>query len=309
MLKSPFALVSGRIVLSGASGMLGKALRHRLLVAGHNVVQLVRRPASGPGEIEWNPEQAPAGGLASVLEGAAAVIHLSGANIAAARWTEARRRELLESRVQSTRVLAETLARLKQPPHTLLLASAIGFYGDRGETLLDETAPAGLGFLPDLCRQWEAAACPAAAAGVRVLPLRTGIVLASEDGALARMLPLFRLGLGGRLGSGRQWMSWIALFDLVEAVLFLLETPSVAGPVNLTAPNPVTNAQFTRALARQLHRPAFLPVPAFALRLATGKMADELLLSSARVYPARLSGAGFHFAYPTLPMALQALLV
>ncbi|MGB8260064.1 MAG: TIGR01777 family oxidoreductase, partial [Terracidiphilus sp.] len=213
-----------------------------------------------------------------------------------------------ESRAGSTRALASVLAGLRRPPKTLLVASATGFYGDRGAEMLDETAEAGAGFLPLLCRDWEAAAAPAVEAGIRVAHMRLGVVLTPDGGALGRMVPLFRLGLGGRLGSGRQWMSWIALDDVLAAILFLLERPDLAGPVNLTAPNPVTNAEFTRTLARQLGRPAFLPAPAFALWLAFGQMADEALLASARVYPARLSSSGFRFAYPTLAPALAAAL-
>jgi hypothetical protein len=210
------------------------------------------------------------------------------------------------SRVDSTRALAATLARLRQPPPVLLVASAVGLYGSRGEELLDETSAAGSGFLADVCRQWETAAQPAVDAGVRVVNLRFGVVLGPGSGALARMEPVFRLGLGGKLGSGRQWMSWISLDDALAAILFVLDRPSIEGPVNLTAPNPVTNADFTRTLARELHRPAILPVPAPALRLALGEMAGETLLSSARVYPSKLTAAGFRFAHPTITRALAA---
>jgi uncharacterized protein (TIGR01777 family) len=223
---------------------------------------------------------------------------------------------MIASRVDSTRALATTLAGLRNPPQTLLVASAVGIYGNRPKDFLDETSAPGSGFLADLCRQWEAAAKPAADAGIRVVHLRFGVVLAppadpgrrANAGVLARMLPIFRLGLGGRLGSGLQWMSWISLTDALAAIFFALDTPSLAGPLNLTAPNPVTNADFTHALARQLHRPAVFPVPAAALRLALGEMADEALLSSARAYPAKLIMAGFEFAHPTLSHALASTL-
>lgn len=215
---------------------------------------------------------------------------------------------MLESRVESTRALSATLARLRRPPQVLLVASAVGIYGNRGDELLDETSQAGTGFLADLCRRWEEASRPAARAGIRVIHLRFGVVLAPGGGALGKMLPWFRLGLGGGLGDGRQYMSWIALSDVVAALLFLLDHPSASGAYNITAPNPVPNAQFTRMLAAQLHRPALFSVPAFALRLGLGEMANEGLLASTRAYPARLMAAGFQFAYPNLVHALPAVL-
>ena len=287
----PTAFVSSRVVLSGASGMIGAALCNGLDTAGYSILRLVRRRPASAKELQWDPSAVPALPDAGPLEGATAVIHLSGANIAEGRWTAKRRRELWESRIVSTRALAETLAGLERRPEALLVASATGFYGNRGEQLLDENSLSGQGFLAGMCREWEAAAEPARRAGIRLVHLRTGIVLAPGQGALARMTPLFRLGLGGPLGTGSQWQSWISLPDLVAAILFVLENPTISGPVNLTAPNPVTNMQFTRALARQLKRPAWLPAPAFALRLAFGQMADEALLASARVYPSRLTGA------------------
>jgi hypothetical protein len=299
--------IPDRIVLSGASGMIGTALSDALLATGYETVRLVRRPVITSNEIQWSPGSHAPLPNPSLLEGAAAVIHLAGANIAERRWTPARRELLRSSRIDSTLALARVLATLRHPPHTLFVASATGFYGNRADTLLDESYPAGEGFLATLCHDWEAATQPAAQAGISVVFLRTGVVLEPDQGALARLIPLFRLGLGGRLGPGNQWMSWISLEDLTRAVLFLLTTPSISGPVNLTAPNPVTNLQFTRALARQLHRPAFLAVPALALRLALGQMADETLLASARVYPSRLTAAGFHFLHPFLSMALASL--
>jgi hypothetical protein len=239
------------------------------------------------------------------LEGLAAAVHLSGASLAAHRWTPAYKRSLWVSRVESTRALAVALAGLRRPPNVLIVASATGIYGNRGDELLDERSHPGSGFLSDLCVEWEAAAQPAVDAGIRVVHTRFGVVLGQGSGALANMLPLFRLGLGGRLGSGRQWMSWVSLPDAVAAILFAMDTSELAGAVNVTSPNPVTNAQFTQTLARTVHRPALLPAPAFALRLALGEMADEALLASARVYPSRLISSGFQFAHPTIAVALD----
>ena len=297
-----------RVVLSGASGMLGGSLRRALAALGTPTLQLVRSETAAQGQLPWNPAATRAVADPGALEGCAAAIHLSGANVAGQRWTAAYRREMMASRVDSTRALATLLAGLRTPPQALLVASAVGYYGDRGDELLDETSLPGKGFFADLCRQWEAAAQPAVEAGIRVVHLRFGVVLGPGPGALARMLPIFRLGLGGRLGSGRQWMSWISVEDAMRALLFALETPSLVGPVNLTAPSPVTNAEFTRELARQLRRPAFLPAPAFALQLALGQMADEALLASTRAVPSRLLVAGFRFAHPTVDKALAAAL-
>jgi len=299
---------SNRLLLSGASGMLGAALRQALSALGSQVLQLVRRTPAGSDQLHWNPAAEPVLPNPEALEDLAAAIHLSGANVAGHRWTDSYKREMTVSRVQSTRALATMLAGLRHPPKTLLVASAIGIYGNRGDDILDETSLPGRGFFGELCKEWEAAAQPARHAGIRVVHLRFGVVLGPGQGALGRMLPLFRMGLGGPLGSGQQYMSWIAQEDVVGAILFLLETPALSGPVNLTAPRPVTNAEFTRVLAHQLHRPAVLPVPAFALKLALGQMADEALLASARVYPAKLTIAGFRFRYPSLEQALTAAL-
>jgi uncharacterized protein (TIGR01777 family) len=292
--------------------MLGTAVRLALAGRGAQLLQLVRGNPVAPEQLRWNPAASPSIADTEPLEGLEAAIHLSGASVAAHRWTAAYKREIRASRVESTQALAAALAGLRQPPKTLLVASATGIYGNRGDDLLDERSSPGTGFLADLCREWEAAAGPAAEAGIRVVHLRFGVVLGPGAGALAKMLPLFRLGVGGRLGSGHQWMSWISLADAVAAVLFALGSNSaastLAGPVNLTAPAPVTNAEFTRALGRAVHRPAILPAPAFALRLALGQMADEALLSSARVFPARLINAGFQFAHPNLEAALAAAL-
>ena len=297
-----------RILLSGGSGLLGTAVRQALEGRRASVLQLVRRDPAGSGQMRWDPAESIPVADSGPLEGLDAAIHLSGASVAARRWTPSWKREIWRSRVESTRSLAGTLAELRQPPKVLLLASATGFYGNRGDELLDERSSPGRGFLADLCVEWEAAARPAMKAGIRVVNLRFGVVIAGGGGALAKMLPLFRLGLGGRLGSGEQWMSWIVLEDAARATLFALESPALKGPVNVTAPKSVTNAEFTQALGRVVHRPAILPAPAFALRLALGAMADEALLASARVIPAKLAEAGFQFAHPTLDAALGAAL-
>jgi uncharacterized protein (TIGR01777 family) len=286
--------------------MLGSALRQALAERGDPTVQLVRRDPGSSGELRWDPSARKPVADSRPLEGIGAAIHLSGASVAGHRWTDAYKREMVASRVESTQTLASVLSSLRQPPLSLVTASAAGFYGDRGDERLDERSSPGSGFLADLCRDWEAASRPAVVAGIRVVHPRLGVVLGARAGALAKMLPLFRLGLGGPLGSGRQWMSWISLQDAVAALLFLVDTPALSGPVNLTAPLPVTNSEFTQALSRAVHRPAVLPAPAFALRLALGQMADEALLASARVYPARLINAGFQFAHPTVAEALSA---
>jgi uncharacterized protein (TIGR01777 family) len=246
-------------------------------------------------------------GTEGPLEGLEAAVHLGGVNLSERRWTPAYKREIETSRVESTRVLAKLLAGLKRPPKTLLVASAAGFYGDRGDEVLDEASGAGEGYLPEICEKWEAASEAAARVGIRVVHMRLGVVLGRE-GALKKMLPIFRLGLGGRLGSGRQWMSWIGLGDAVRAILFAMKTETLSGPVNLTAPQPVTNAEFTRALGRALHRPAMLAVPAVALRLMFGEMADEALLWSTRAVPGKLIKAGFRFEQGTVDEALAAVM-
>jgi len=288
--------------------MVGSALRQALVKNHHPLLQLVRRTPATPAEIQWNPAADPAISNPEVLENISAAIHLSGSNVAAHRWTADFKREIAESRIQSTHALARVLAQLRNPPQTLLVASATGIYGNRHDQLLDEFSSPGSGFLANLCQDWEAAAQPAVQSGIRVVHLRFGVVIGAGPGALAKMLPIFRLGLGGPLGSGRQCMSWISLQDAVAAILFLLATPSIAGPVNLTAPSPITNRLFTRALAHAVHRPAILPAPAFALRLALGEMADEALLASARAYPSKLTSAGFQFTHPTIAQAIDSAL-
>jgi len=300
---------ASKILIGGASGVVGTALVRDFHANQIAAVRLVRKPSpENEQEICWSPLSSRTIDDPSRLEGFDAVIHLSGANIAAHRWTPAYRGEIAESRVQTTEVLAKLLAVLKNPPHVLLCASATGIYGNRGDEILTESSPPGSGFLAETCIAWEAAAQPAKAAGVRVVHLRFGVALAPEVGALARMLPLFRLGLGGNLGSGRQWMSWISMPDMVKAVSYALDNPGITGPVNIVAPAPVTNAEFTSTLGRALHRPTIVPAPAFALRAALGVMADEVLLASARVVPEQLTEAGFQFQHPRLDSALKTLL-
>jgi uncharacterized protein len=293
------------VLLSGASGLLGAGVRHALEARDIPALQLVRGMPR-PGQLPWNPAMPEPLADSTPLEGCSAAIHLSGASLVGRRWTATYRREMALSRVGSTLALARLLAGLRRPPVVLAVASAIGIYGNRGDELLDESSAPGDGYLAELCSDWEAAAEPARAAGIRVVHLRFGVVLSRHGGALAQMLPLFRRGLGGRLGSGCQWMSWISRADAVQAILFALETPSLSGPVNLTAPEPVRNAEFTRNLAQALHRRAILPAPALALRLVFGQMADEALLASARVVSGKLQSTGFRFAHPVLQLALAA---
>lgn len=290
------------IAISGASGLVGTAVARALQSGGHRVVRLVRRPPTA-GEVRWDP----AGGTidAAGLEGVDGVVHLAGESIADGRWTSERKRRIRDSRVEGTRLLAETLGRLTRKPAVLVSASAIGIYGDRGDEELDEASATSRGFLAEVGRAWEAATADAAAAGIRVVLPRLGIVLAPDGGALARMLPPFRLGLGGPLGPGTQWMSWITLEDIVRVILAALERPALSGPVNAVAPAPVTNAEFTRLLAAAVHRPAIFPVPALALEVLFGEMAREALLASQRVIPRKLAAAGFVFGDPVLGPALR----
>ena len=295
------------ILVSGGSGFIGGALVARLRAAGHRVAILTRRADStDPDTIAWDPAT---GRLdAAALEGFGAVVHLAGESIGAGRLTAARKRAIMDSRAGGTRLLATTLAALRARPTVLVSASGINFYGSRGDEALRESAPAGAGFLAEVCRAWEAATAPAAAAGIRVVVLRTGMVLAADGGALARMLPLFSAGGGGVLGPGTQWWSWISRDDHVSVIEYVIADQAVSGAVNAVSPGAVTNREFTRALGAALHRPTVLPAPAFALRLALGELADELLLASTRVEPAVLTARGFRFADPTLAGALRRLL-
>jgi uncharacterized protein (TIGR01777 family) len=295
------------VVVAGASGLIGRALSDHLHKSGHEVVALVRRPVR-PGEpaIQWDPQ---AGTLDSAgLEGVDAAVNLAGAGIGDRRWSAERKQVLKESRFRSTALLASTLAGLHLPPVVLINASAVGFYGDRGDEVVSEATGPGSDFLASLCERWEDETAPAAEAGIRVALVRSGLVLAAQGGALARMRRIFHLGLGGRLGSGSQWWSWITLSDEVAALDWLLHH-DISGPVNLTAPNPVTNREFTHVLARVMSRPAVLVVPPIGPRLLLGaELADSLLFTSTRVQPAVLEGGGFSFEHPELEPALLAVL-
>jgi uncharacterized protein (TIGR01777 family) len=295
------------IAISGSSGLIGTALTTRLRADGHTVMPMVRTTAR-EGEIHYDPR---AGQLdPEHLIGVDAIVHLAGAGIGDRRWTAAYRREILESRTLSTSLIARSMAEVvnRGGPRTLLSGSAIGFYGATDDQELNERSDAGDGFLADVCREWEAATSPADDAGIRVAHLRTGIVLSPAGGALKKLLPLFRFGLGGRMGSGRQWQSWISIDDQVGAIAFLL-TADISGPVNLTAPTPVTNSEFTKVLAEALSRPALLPIPSFGPRLLLGRdLADALLFTGQRVLPDRLTEAGFSFEHSTLAEAFASLL-
>lgn len=295
-----------KILVSGASGLIGSALTEQLRSSGHEVATLVRRPPRSPAEHRWDPA---AGELSpEALEGAEAVVNLSGAGIGDKRWTDGYKDELRRSRIDSTALIARSIAESADPPAVLLSGSAVGWYGDRGDEKLTEGSPPGSGFLADLCKQWEAATAPASDRGTRVVHLRTGIVLSARGGALAKQLPLFRFGLGGRFGSGAQWSSWISIDDHVAATAHLLTT-DVEGAVNLTAPNPVTNRTFADTLGDVLHRPTVLTVPRFGPDLVLGReRADALLYTGQRVLPERLADDGFQFAHPTLDAALRAVL-
>ena len=296
-----------KIAITGASGLIGRALSASLTDDGHEVIPVVRRPSSSDSAaILWNPATGTIEG--AKFEGIDGVVHLAGAGIGDKRWSESYKREILESRTKGTALLAETLAGLSQPPKVLVSGSAIGYYGDTGDTSVDETAPAAHDFLATVCVEWEAAAKPAIDAGIRVPFLRTGIVLTKNGGALAKMLPLFRFGLGGRMGSGSQWWSWISMADEIGAIRWLLDH-DISGPVNATAPEPVTNRVFTKALGEALHRPSLAPVPSFGPKLLLGpELADALLFTSARVVPNVLTASGYTFANPTIESALQNVL-
>jgi uncharacterized protein len=297
-----------RVAVSGSTGLVGSELVTVLSAEGHDVVRLVRRvPAPGEKAVRWDPERGEVD--AAGLEALDAVVHLAGENVGSGRWTAARKAAIRDSRVKGTRLLCEALAGLVRPPGTLVCASAVGYYGDRGEEVLTEESPPGLGFLPGVSREWEAASEAASRKGIRVVTLRIGMVLSPRGGALARMLPLFRAGLGGVIGGGRQYVSWVALDDLPNIILHAFQNRDLSGPVNAVAPRPVTNREFTEALGKALSRPTPLPVPAFALRLAVGgEMADALLLSSARVVPKRLIDTGYTFLSPELEPTLRRLL-
>jgi uncharacterized protein (TIGR01777 family) len=290
-----------KLVVSGASGLLGSALVPALEKDGHEVVRLVRRPPASANEVEWDPAR---GSLdAGALEGVSGAINLSGANLDR-RWTDASKREILESRVDTTKLLARTLAALGARPLVLLVAGGVGIYGNRGDEILTEESTEGTGFLAEVGKAWEAAAEPAREAGIRTVNFRQGVVVSREGGALKRMLTPFKLGLGGRVGSGRQWWSWVSRDDAVAGYRFVLES-DLSGPVNLTSPNPATSKQFTKSLGQALGRPAIFPLPGLAVKTLFGERGEAVLLEGQRTLPARLLGAGFTFAYPSLDRALE----
>jgi uncharacterized protein (TIGR01777 family) len=296
-----------KIFVTGSTGLVGSHLVPHLEAAGHTVVPIVRAGSrrSGPA-VEWDPDAGRLDG--GPLEGADAVVHLAGESIAGSRWTESQKEKIRESRLLGTGLLARTLAGLRQPPKTLLSASAVGYYGDRGAETLTESSLPGNDFLAEVCQVWESSTAPARERGVRVVPLRFGLILSRKGGALPRLLTPFQFGVGGIIGDGRQYMSWITIDDVVGAIGFALSASSLHGPVNATAPQPVTNHDFTKALGRVLWRPTFLPLPAFAARILLGEMADALLLSSQRVLPARLLASGYSFQHPRLDGALRHVL-
>ena len=292
--------MANRILVSGVSGPIGKALLPSLRQRGFAITRLVRGATAEGDQVAWDPAKPLAPEAVSGFE---AVIHLAGESIVG-RWTEEKKKKIRNSRVDGTRHLAEALAKSAQKPRVLVAGSAIGFYGDRGDEVLREESASGSGFLAEVCREWEAAAQPAAEAGIRTVNIRTGVVLSTTGGALEKMLLPFKLGLGGKIASGKQWWSWIDVQDMVGAIHHILKTDLLQGPVNLVAPRPVTNAEFTKALAAALHRPAIFPMPALAARLAFGQMADELLLASQRVEATKLVRSGYPFQYQDLGKSL-----
>lgn len=294
-----------KVLVSGATGLIGSALTRELSGGGHRVLRLTRSPRSSE-DVAWDLE---AGTIdASRLEEIDAVVHLAGESIAEGRWTPEKKRRIRESRERGTRLLAETVAGMEERPRVMVSASAIGYYGSRGNELLTEESAPGVDFLAEVCKVWEAAADPAREAGIRVVHPRFGIVLSPKGGALGTTLPIFKLGGGGRIGSGGQWWSWVALDDVVGAIVYALTDDSVEGPVNVGSPNPLTNAEYTKVLGDVLNRPTFVPLPAPAARIALGEVADALLLASQRVKPAKLEATGYQFRYPELEGALRHLL-
>ena len=299
-----YSVAMPRILISGASGLIGSALAPALESHGHEVIRLVRGETKKSNEVRWNPMHPIPPELVSGYD---AIIHLSGESITG-RWTAAKKAQIRDSRVVSTRNLSEALSRSEEPPKTFLCASATGYYGSRGDEVLTEESSLGTGFLSEVCREWEAASESAVKAGIRTVSLRTGLVLSKSGGPLKPMLLPFRLGLGGRIGNGLQWWSWMHIDDFVAAVHHILKSGSVKGPVNMVSSNPVTNAEFTKTLAKVLKRLAILSVPGFAVKLALGELADEALLASGRVEPKKLIGSGFTFKFPELESGLANLL-
>jgi uncharacterized protein len=296
-----------KILISGASGMVGTAAADALRKDGHMVGQFVRPGrTAGAGDVRWDPASGSVD--LAAMEGADAVVCLSGASVGEGRWTAVRKKVLRSSRVDLTRVLVDSLGRLKQKPRVFIAASAIGYYGSRGDEILTELSTAGNDFIAQLARDWETESICAESAGIRTVIMRFAVILSAKGGALERMVLPFKLGAGGRLGSGKQWMSWVALEDVVEIVRTVIAEERLRGPVNVAAPGPVQNAEFTRVLAKVMHRPAILPAPAFALRIALGEMADGLLLASQRVIPEKLRATGYQFRYENLEGALRVIL-
>ncbi len=293
-----------RILVSGVSGPIGAALLPSLQTRGYDVVRLVRGPARNGAQISWDPLKPIS---PEAVSGFDAVIHLAGESIAA-RWTPTKKAQIHDSRVLGTTHLAEALAEAADKPHVFICSSAIGYYGDRGEEVLRENSAPGTGFLPDVCRKWEEATQPATAAGIRTVQMRTGVVLSRRGGALGKMLTPFKMGVGGRIGDGRQWMSWIDVQDMVGAIHHILKTDLLHGPVNMVAPKPVTNTEFTKTLAGVLGRPAIFPLPAFAVKLAFGEMGETVLLGSQRVEPSQLVGSGYPFRFRELRASLEHVL-
>ncbi len=295
-----------RILVSGSHGLVGKALITTLAPDGHEIVRLVRDKPSGAAEIEWHPNE---GRLdASALEGIDAVVHLAGESIASGRWTNEKKRAILDSRVKGTALLSNAIAQVSRPPSVFVSASAIGYYGNRGDEVLTEKSAPGNDFLANVCVEWENATRPAIEKGIRTVHTRFGIILDANEGALGKMLTPFQMGVGGRVGSGKQWVSWISIEDVVNGLISVIGDKTVSGPVNFVAPNAVTNAEFTKVLGHVLSKPTLFPVPAFGVRMAFGEMADALLLSSQRVEPRVLIEKGFAFRWPTLEPALRHLL-
>jgi len=292
-----------KILITGASGLIGQALQKSLRARGHELLLTTREEPKDANHIQWDADA----GFAKTdeLEGIDAVIHLAGESIAALRWTDEKKKAIRESRVKGTRSVVDTIARLKAKPKVLVAASAVGYYGERGDEILTEASGAGEGFLPDVCKEWEAESRRAEDAGVRTVLLRTATVLSKDGGALGTMLLPFKLGVGGVIGSGTQWFSWISLDDQVAGIIFALENENLRGAVNSTSPNPVTNEEFTKTMGDVLYRPTFIPLPEFAVSTLLGEMGDALLLTSTRVVPQRLSDAGFEFKYPDLKPALE----
>jgi uncharacterized protein len=296
--------MNSRILVSGVSGPIGAALLPSLKTRGYEVTRLVRGPASGEGQISWEPGKPIAPNMVSGFD---AVIHLAGESIVG-RWTKPKKIKIRDSRVAGTSTLAGALAQAKDKPEVFLCSSAIGYYGNRGDEVLSERSEPGIGFLPDVCREWEAATQAAGSAGIRTVQMRTGVVLSATGGALGKMLTPFKMGIGGRIGDGRQWMSWIDVQDMVGAINHLLKTDLLRGPVNMVAPKPVTNAEFTQTLAGVLSRPAIFPLPAFVVKLAFGEMGETVLLGSQRVEPSQLVMSGYPFRFSSLKASLENIL-